>query len=217
VNSIRAALSHLTWRAVSVAALLAAAIEARHFIEGWKPAFAFAMPRFALVSAILMSESFLVLLAVVGAEEAERHGVKTWRAFILALLAACCAIALLRAAAPVWVNATLGPAYDGAIEAWTYGGIAMIAYLNRRSAIRMLEGVRTAELNCVQSERHLIDSRLAAFRAQIDQPAFFAAMSEIRNAYDQDLCDAGERLDVLIQQLRDGRESLRMSSRSAER
>jgi hypothetical protein len=216
MNSIRAALSHLTWRSVLVAALLAAAIEARHLLGGWNPASAFTLPRLALVSAILMSESFLVLLAVVGAEEAERHGVKTWCAFIVALLAACCIIALLRAAAPVWVSAAIGPAYDGVIEVWTYGGIAMIAYLHRRSAIRMLEGVRTAELNCVQSERYLIDSRLAAFRAQIDQPAFFAAMTDIRNAYHQHLPDAGERLDALIQQLRDGRDSLRMSPRSAE-
>lgn len=216
MNSIRAALSHLTWRSVLVAALVAGAIEVQHLLGGWNPASAFTMPRLVLVSAILMSESFLVLLAVVGAEEAERHGVRTWHAFVLALLAACCAIALLRAAAPVWVTAAIGPAYRGVIQAWIYGGIAMIAYLNRRSAIRMLEGVRTAELNCVQSERNLIDSRLAAFRAQIDQPAFFAAMTDIRNAYKQRLPDAGERLDVLIQQLRDGRDGLRMSPRSAE-
>jgi hypothetical protein len=214
VNSIRAALSHLTRRAAVVTALLAAVIEARDLMGGWDPALT--LPRLVLLSAILMSESFLVLLAVLGAEEAERRGVKTRRAFILALLAACCAIALLRAAAPAWLTTTIGPAYDGVIQAWTYGGIAMIAYLNRRSAVRMLEGVRTAELNCVQSERYLIDSRLAAFRAQIDQPAFFAAMTDIRSAYDQDLCDAGERLDVLIQQLRDGRESLRMSPRNSE-
>jgi hypothetical protein len=214
VNSIRAALSHLTWRAVLVTALLAAAMDARHLLGGWD--LAFTAPRLVLVSAILTSETFLVLLALVGAEEAERHGVKTRRAFTLALLAACSVIALLRAAAPLWVRGAIGSAYEGVIEAWMYGGIAMIAYLNRRSAIRMLEGVRMAELNCVQSERDLIDSRLAAFRAQIDQPAFFAALTDIRNAYDQDLLDAGERLDALIQQLRDGRESLRISSRSAE-
>lgn len=214
MNSIRAALSHLTWRAVLVTALLAAATDARHLLAGWNTAFT--LQRLALVSTILTSEAFLVLLALVGAEEAERRGVKTRRAFTLALLAACSVIALLRAAAPLWLKGAIGSAYEGCIEAWMYGGIAMIAYLNRRSAIRMLEGVRMAELNCVQSERDLIDSRLAAFRAQIDQPAFFAALTDIRNAYDQDLCDAGERLDALIQQLRDGRESLRMSSRSVE-
>jgi len=214
VNSLRAALSHLTWRAALLTALLAAAMEARHLIDGGGTALT--IPRLVLVSAIWMSEAFLVLLAVVGAEEAERHGVRTRHAFILALLAACCAITLLRALAPVWVTDSIGSACDGAIEAWTYGGIAVIAYLNRRNAIRMLEGVRRAELNCIQSERHLIDSRLAAFRAQIDQPAFFAAMADIRDAYDRDLCDAGERLDALIQQLRDGRESLRMSPRSTQ-
>jgi len=214
VNSIRAALSHITLRAALITVLLASATEARHLIG--ESSAIFTVPRLTLVSVIFMSESLLVLLAVVGAEEAERHGVKTLRAFSLALLAACCAIALIRAAAPAWVSGTIGPAYDGVIEAWIYGGIAMIAYLNRRSAIRMLEGVRTAELNCVQSERYLIDSRLAAFRAQIDQPAFFAAMTDIRDAYDQNLLDAGERLDALIQQLRDGRESLRMGPRSAQ-
>jgi hypothetical protein len=197
-----------------VSALLAGATEARHLIGNWHPSFT--VPRLVLVSAILLSESLLVLLGVLGAEEAERRGVKTRRAFVLALFAACGAIALLRAAAPAWATDTIGRVYDGVFEAWTYGGIAMIAYLNRRGAIRMLEGVRTAELNCVQSERYLIDSRLAAFRAQIDQPAFFAAMTEIRNAYDQNLPDAGERLDALILQLRDGRESIRMRPRSAE-
>jgi hypothetical protein len=214
VNNIRAALSRMTWRAVSIAALLAAASEARYLLVTSSPAFT--ASKLTPLSAIFMSESFLVLLAVNGAEEAERHGARTLRAFGLALLAACCAIALLRSMAPPWVRDAIGPAYYGAIEAWIYGGIAMIAYLNRRSAIRMLAGVRTAELNCVQSERDLIDSRLAAFRAQIDQPAFFAAMTDIRNAYDHNLPDAGERLDALIQQLRDGRESLRMSSRSAQ-
>jgi hypothetical protein len=211
VNGIRAALSHLTWRAVSVTVLLGAAIEARQLIDSWDALST--PPRLALVSAIMMSEAFLILLAVLGAEEAERRGVNTGRAFVLALFAACCGIALLRAAAPAWVKETIGPAHDGVIEAWMWGGIAIIGYLNRRSAIRMLEGVRTAELNCVQSERHLIDSRLAAFRAQIDQPAFFAAMTDIRNAYDQSRPDAGERLDGLIQQLRDCRESIRMSPR----
>jgi hypothetical protein len=214
VKNIRAALSRITWRAVSITALLAAASEARYVTADLIPPLT--APKLALLFAIFMSESFLVLLAVIAAEGAERHGVKTRRAFSLALLAACCAIALLRSAAPPWVSDIIGPAYYGAIEAWIYGGIAMIAYLNRRSAIRMLAGVRTAELNCVQSERDLIDSRLAAFRAQIDQPAFFTAMTDIRNAYDQNLPDAGERLDVLIRQLRDGRESLRMSSRSAQ-
>jgi hypothetical protein len=212
LKSIRVVLSQLTWRAVSITALLGAAIEARHLIGGPNPAIT--TTRLTILSAIFMCESFLVLLAVLGAEEAERHHVKTRRAFSLALMAACCSIGLMRAAAPGWVAGSIGTAYDAIIEAWMYGGIAMIAYLNRRSAIRMLEGVRTAELNCVQSERHLIDSRLAAFRAQIDQPAFFAAMSDIRNAYDQNLPDAGERLDALIQQLRDGRESLRMGPQS---
>jgi hypothetical protein len=214
VSSIRAALSHITWRAASISALLAAATEVRNLIG--ESSSTFTLPKLSVLTAIFMVESLLVLLALVGAEEAERHGVKTARAFSLALLAACCAIAVLRAAAPLWVTDIIGPAYYGVIEAWMYGGIAMIAYLNRRSAIRMLAGVRTAELHCVQSERDLIDSRLAAFRAQIDQPAFFAAMTDIRNAYDLNLPDAGKRLDALIQQLRDGRETLRMGPRSAQ-
>ena len=93
MNSIRAALSHLTWRAVLVTALLAAATDARHLLGGWNTAFT--LQRLVLVSTIMTSEAFLVLLALVGAEEAERRGVKTRRAFTVALLAACFVIALL--------------------------------------------------------------------------------------------------------------------------
>jgi sensor histidine kinase YesM len=73
--------------------------------------------------------------------------------------------------------------------------------VNRRSAQRILEGVRGAELKRVQIERRLTESRLATAQAQIDPHILTRSLTEVRNLYKRGSPEADLELDALIQRL----------------
>jgi hypothetical protein len=82
-----------------------------------------------------------------------------------------------------------------------FGGLAMFAYVNRRRAQTILEGVRNAELKRVQLERRIAESSLAAARARIDPTELSMNLSQIRALYLSAAPDAERQLDGLIQRL----------------
>jgi hypothetical protein len=82
-----------------------------------------------------------------------------------------------------------------------FGGFAMLAYVNRRSAQRILEGVRQAELRRVQIEQRLTESRLATAQAQIDPHILSSSLTQVRDLYKQGSPDADLELDALIRRL----------------
>jgi hypothetical protein len=82
-----------------------------------------------------------------------------------------------------------------------FGGIAMFAFLNHRSAQRILDVVRGAELRRVRLERQLTESRVAMTRAYIDPGALFESLGKIRTLYAESAPQADLRLDELIQHL----------------
>jgi len=84
-----------------------------------------------------------------------------------------------------------------------YWGMAMLVFLNRRSAARMLAGVRYAELERMRLERQVIDSSLAAAEAQIDPPLILQRLAHVRSLYDTGAPGADEQLEALIADLRD--------------
>ena len=161
--------------------------------------------------------ALLIILASACAAEASRRGVPAFGAYALALLAASSCNAIVESisrqlyphaagtatSAPApneWVAFTLDVAY-----VVTVGGIAMLAYHNRRRATQILEGIRAAELKHVELERHLIESRLATAQAAIDPGALFASLASIRNLYATSAPSADRELDRLIEDLRDMR------------
>lgn len=151
-----------------------------------------------------------VTFAALAADEALRRGVRMVRAYSLALLAASCVTAIVQWHLRSWLGVDYPPGAGVpivrlvlvAIDVSLLGGLAMLAYLNRQSAQRMLAGVRTAELERVQIERRLIESRLAAAQAHIDPGSLLGQLAEIRTLYGAAQPAAEARLETLIQELR---------------
>jgi hypothetical protein len=153
--------------------------------------------------------ALFVMLAALAADEAVRRRVRLWCAYPAALLAAIGATTVVQwwlqswpAVAFVGGGAPLTVAVSIGLNVFTLGGLGLLAYTNRQSAERMLQGVRAAELEWVGVERRLIESRLAAAQAQIDPERVFRQLAEIRNLYAGARPGADERLEALIQELR---------------
>lgn len=153
--------------------------------------------------------ALFVMLAALAADEALRRGVRLWRAYPVALLAASGATAVVQWRLQSWPAVAIAEgarpltvAVSVGLGVFTLGGIGLLAYINRQSAERMLQGVRAAELERVGVERRLIESRLAAAQAQIDPERVLRHLAEIRNLYASARPGADERLEALIQELR---------------
>ena len=153
--------------------------------------------------------ALFVMLAALAADEAERRRVRFWCAYPVALLAASGATTIVQWGLQSWPAVAfagggrpLTIAVSVGLSVFTLGGLGMLAYINRQSAERMLQGVRAAELERVGVERRLIESRLAAAQALIDPERVFRQLAEIRNLYASARPGADERLEALIQELR---------------
>jgi sensor histidine kinase YesM len=85
---------------------------------------------------------------------------------------------------------------------YIYGAFVMLVYMNQRTADRMLENFRRAELRRVQLENQLVDSRLATAEAQIDPTMLFGALHDIKRGYERSAPEAEVELNTLIQSLR---------------
>lgn len=147
-----------------------------------------------------------VMLAALAGDEAVRHGWRVWHAFVVMLLCASLAAALL-----LWAVAGPGlpdhAAYGEHFLRSFFGlgigwGVALMVYLNRESARRILAGVRAGELARLEAERRLVASRLAAAEAQIDPQLVTQQLLRVRDLYAAGSGDADARLDELIAELR---------------
>jgi hypothetical protein len=87
-------------------------------------------------------------------------------------------------------------------DMYVYGAFGMLVFMNQRTADRMLENFRNAELRRVQLEQQLVESRLATAEAQVDPAMLFGALTNIKLAFEHDRPDAEEELNDLIQTLR---------------
>lgn len=85
---------------------------------------------------------------------------------------------------------------------YTYAAFVMLVYMNQRTADRMLENFRRAELRRVQLENQLVDSRLATTEAQIDPQRLFSALGDIKQGFERSAPEVEVQLNSLIQALR---------------
>ena len=85
---------------------------------------------------------------------------------------------------------------------YIYAAFVMLVYMNRRTADRLLDNFRKAELRRVQLENQLVDSRLATAEAQIDPAMLFSELGEIKRGLEASDPAAEPRLNALIQSLR---------------
>jgi hypothetical protein len=74
--------------------------------------------------------------------------------------------------------------------------------MNGRAADRMLEGVRSAELQRVKLDQQLMQSRLATAEALIDPQMLFGELAKIKHGFEDSQPDADRKLSDLIQTLR---------------
>lgn len=96
-----------------------------------------------------------------------------------------------------WYSTLMGSFMPGAL-----GVFGILVYANRRTADRMLEKFRIAELRRARLERQLADSRLAAAEAQIDPVMLLRELGSVRAQYAVDSDRAQEQLNALIRKLR---------------
>lgn len=208
---LRAVAASLTWRAMLVAQLFGLAYALLWVLGVGADAPA---PRVLAQFVDAALHALLFLLAALCADEWSRRGTPDRVAYAAAFLAALIASALLQWWLREWLGHRVLPHAIPRVEALAlalltyvfdfgiFGGIVLLAYANRRAAIRILERVRMTELRRVQKDRELVESRLAEAEAQVDPQKLFAELGEIRACYEAASPAAEERLDELIRQLR---------------
>jgi hypothetical protein len=208
---VRAVMAAMTWRACLVASLLGLCVQASRHLKFLNTA-----PPNYVLSGLIITQlgSLCVLLALLAGDEAVRRGSSAWFAYTASLLTASIVTAfgqwyirgwfhlftvVNRPGVPLRVQYTM--IIFVACDVLMFGGFAMLAYVNRRSAQRILEGVRGAELKRVQIERRLTESRLAMAQAQIDPQLLTRSLTKVRDLYKKGAPDADLQLDALIQRL----------------
>jgi hypothetical protein len=200
-----AVLRAVTWRAVLATQLLGALFALTPWLElsgqRIQPNLPFTLAQQAFTAVFLM-------LAAFGADEAVRRGWTVLRAFAAALLCASCAAALTQWGInqfPIFAAPGHGlwAALDSFFNVGSLWGTALLVYLNRQSAARLLASVRRGELDRVQADRRLVASDVAAVEAQIDPAAVSRQLGWLRDLYAAHNPDAEPRLEALITSLRE--------------
>lgn len=193
-----------TWRAVIATQILGALFALTPWLE---QAGKLTQPNLPLSLAQQASTALFLMLAALAADQAVRRGWTVWRAFLLALLGASSATALMQ-----WAIHTTSGAHStqdlrtmlvSFLNVGSYWGVALMVFLNRQSAARLLAKVRGGQLDRAQEERRLIASDLAAVEAQIVPAAVSSQLEQVRDLYEADNPAAEARLDALIAGLRD--------------
>ena len=162
----------------------------------------------SLAHALIM-QSITAVLVTVGAFMADariRQGTPVLRAFTVTLLGACLAISVVM----LWLDgeARQNPAllFAAALSTFlgvVYWGMPLLVYLNRKSAARLLATVQDRELSRVQAERRLVESDLAAARAEINPESVLQKLGHLRDLYAAASPDADRELEGFITDLRE--------------
>lgn len=207
----RAVFASVTWRSVVTALCLGEALQLLRWAQGQSAA-----PGGFMFSGMVISTlgSLLVMLGALAADEAVRRGMRAGFAYPLALLAASVGTAIGQWYIRGWFHLYTVMDQPGiplavrrtmiiyvAVDVLIFGGLAMLVYVNRRSAQKILDGVRGAELKRVQIEQRLTDSQLLTARSQIDPSLLLGELAEIRNLYVHAGIDADAKLNALIERL----------------
>ena len=192
----------ITWRAVLVTQSLGALYALYPWLEQWhRPG----QPSLAVCLSSQSLMGWLALIAALACDETVRRGVGVWRASAIAVLCGSSANFIGQ-----WVIASGGhlekpealASFTAFMDFASYWGIALLVYVNRCSARRLLARIRTGELRRVRAEQRLTASRLAAAEAQIDPAAVLRELADARDLYASGRAGAEERIESLIARLR---------------
>lgn len=201
----------ITWRRFLTAQALGFALSSVRIVQFSNDA----PPQFFLSSTVICALGALsVLLAAVIADEALKRGAAARIVCPVTLIAAAVATALAQWYVRGWLHLYTAVNKPGipepvqrtmmifvALDVITFGGFAMLAFLNLRSERRIMDGVRASELRRAHLERHLAASRLAAARAEVDPQQLSESLRQIRGLYQTANPGAEREFDTLIANL----------------
>ena len=201
-----AVLRAITWKALAVTQALGLAAALLVYLQV-PPQQPHQLGRLLLSRAV---GAFFLMVAALAADEAISRGRRFWRVCAVALLLSTAVATVVQQYLRLWLGITVADLDTPPLESMlrvglmigTFGGIALLAYLNRQSALRMLAGVRGAELDRIEVERRLIYSRLATAHAQLDPATVLEQLRQIRTLYRGTGAAADHKLEALIQDLR---------------
>ena len=218
-SPVRAIIRGITARRLAVAESIGVFIILMRYVEaGGRLTLADAP---VLAVELLSLVPVLLLLAALTADQFVIAGASAGRSYSLCVLVAASLGAILQCAAQTWVRAHLAshPATvvlhpwsrfaSDMIDILLPGGVAMLVFHSRRSAVRILNRLRTAELSRLQLEQHLNDSRLAAAQTQMDSAAILSFLKEMGAHYRTAPQDADIRFDNFVESLQMQRLALR--------
>jgi len=207
MSLVRAVANAFSWRILVVTQAFALVFAALRWLEFG----ALGLPLWARAACLFSFPiaALFVLLATLCAAESVSGGARALRTYSISLVAACAAASVVQWYVRLWFGPAGMPDAFGFkdfaipfVDVIFLGGIGMLAYANRRTADRILENVRRADLRRVRLERQLIESRLATTEAQIDPRMLFEALRDIRSGLVRAEPQADMKLDRLIQRLR---------------
>jgi len=161
----------------------------------------------------MMLNVFLAVPVALFADAALERGAKARYTYPLAIMMTL-PLAAIASVSMLWIyvlifgltqtktNFWSGPVIETSFHMYIYGAFVMLVYMNQRTADRLLENFRRAELRRVQLENQLVDSRLATAEAQIDPAMLFGALRDIKRGYERSAPEAEVELNALITSLR---------------
>lgn len=151
--------------------------------------------------------ALLVLLGIGIAGEAVRRGASKGLSYGLAVLAASLLSALTFTF--MWFDPAWRPernivlfVLELTMDTALWATLALIVLDNSAQTARIRRGVKEAQMRRVRIERAVLESRLDAARKQIDGPALFEELLEIRDGLRREEPQAAEALERLIHRLR---------------
>ena len=204
---LRAVVRTLTWRQLFVLQVLG--LIAIYLVSRETRVFAHTSEHYV---AMILNVFLLAPIAVI-ANEAVNRGARPRTAYSLAV-ASTIPVAFLSMALVQWLYlalVTIGPGTPAVfwksvflttLQLYPYGAFGMLVYMNRRTADRLLDNFRNAELQRAQLEQQLAESRLATAESQIDPGQLFAELANIKRSLEQGRARAEDELADLIQTLR---------------
>jgi len=149
----------------------------------------------------------LVLLALGIAEEAVRRGARRIWVSGLAVLAASLLSSLIFTL--LWFDMAWRTErsvflfiLEYAMQTALWASLAIVILDNSARTTRIRQSLKRAQMKRVQMERGVLEARLDAVRKQIDGPALFRELTEIRDGLQREEPQAAEALERLIQRLR---------------
>lgn len=201
----RAVAGGISWKGVAVTQSLGALFAVSSWLEAMND------PTAPPLLVLLLRQSLagaLVLLAACGGDEAVSRGHGVLRTFALALALACTGAGLIQWGLDGWLGAPVRTpepvrALHAGLDLGTYWGTALLAYLNRRSAVRVLARLRSGELARLTAERRLVEAQLAATGAELDPAVVLRRLAELRDLYASGDARADRCFERLSQDLRD--------------